>query len=175
MEGCQIEKVSYDNNSEFKLKVHIGETDYKKDDLVLNVLLTDNLTQTFSQKIKLKSIGNFDEEIIWKLTLDEWNNIENYAFVVEYWYGNMKDQLAVKLNISQIKEINDLLFECPIDLYEENITIKIKINIKVEKPEGKKYFEQGKKEVLNVKKIYPAFEGKSPDTNKIPSLVLKDS
>ena len=175
LEGCQIEKVSYDNNSEFKLKVHIGETDYKKDDLVLNVLLTDNLTQTFSQKIKLKSIGNFDEEIIWKLTLDEWNNIENYAFVVEYWYGNMKDQLAVKLNISQIKEINDLLFECPIDLYEENITIKIKINIKVEKPEGKKYFEQGKKEVLNVKKIYPAFEGKSPDTNKIPSLVLKDS
>ena len=121
--------------------MHIGETDYKKNDLRLNVFLTNNIDQTFSQKINLKSIGNFDEEIVWKLTSDEWNNIEKYAFVVEYWYGNMQDQLAVKLNISQIKEIHDLLFECPIEIYEENIVIKIKINIKVEMPEGKKILE----------------------------------
>ena len=37
IEGCQIEKVSYDKNDKYKLKVHIGETDYKKFDLRLNV------------------------------------------------------------------------------------------------------------------------------------------
>ena len=172
IEGCQIEKILYDKNGIYKLKVHIGETDYKKNDLRLNVFLTNNIDQTFSQKINLKSIGNFDEEIVWKLTSDEWNNIEKYAFVVEYWYGNMQDQLAVKLNISQIKEIHDLLFECPIEIYEENIVIKIKINIKVDMPEGKKILEPGKKEIINVKKIYPAFDGKSPDTNKMPTALL---
>ena len=172
IEGCQVKKMPYDKNTNYKLKVHIGETDYKKNDLRLNVFLTNNIDQTFSQKINLKTIGNFDEEVVWNLTPDEWNNIDNYAFVVEYWYGNMEDQLAVKLNISQIKQINDLLFQCPIEIYEENITINIKINIKVEMPDGKKNDESSKKEIINVKKIYPAFEGKSPDTNKIPSVLL---
>lgn len=80
--------------------------------------------------------------------------------------------MAVKLNISQIKQINDLLFECPIEKYEEDIVINIKINIKVEMPEGKKSIERGMKEIINVKKICPAFEGKSPDINKIPSSLL---
>ena len=39
-------------------------------------------------------------------------------------------------------------------------------------PEGKKILEPGKKEIINVKKIYPAFDGKSPDTNKMPTALL---
>ena len=156
-------------NSDYQLNIHVGETDYKKDNLVLIVLFRINKDKLLSKEVKLKKIGDFDEEINWNLKPDEWNNIDGYLLMLDYFYVNSKNKNGVKLNISKINELNELLFECPIDLYPENITIKININIKLIKPEKKKSSEEGKKENITIKKIYPAFEGKSFKTDNIPS------
>ena len=156
-------------NGDYKLNIHVGETNYEKDNLVLIVLFRINKDKLLSKEIKLKKFGDFDEEINWSIKPEEWNNVGNYLLMLDYFYVDSKNKSGVKLNINKINEIKELLFECPIDLYPENITIKININIKLIKPEDKKTSEEGKKESISVKKIYPAFEGKSSETDKIPS------
>ena len=167
-EGDESEENS-NGKTDYQLNIHIGETDYEKDNLVLIVLFRINKNKLLSKEIKLKKIGDFDEEINWSIKPEEWNNVGNYLLMLDYFYVDSKNKSGVKLNINKINEIKELLFECPIDLYPENITIKININIKLIKPEDKKTSEEGKKEDIKVKKIYPAFEGKSSETVNIPS------
>ena len=170
IQGFQIEKVSNDKDN-YKLKIYVGKTDYKKDNLILNIVLQMDNDKLLNKEVRLKSIGNFDEEIIWVLNSNEWENIDKYLFVLEYYYVDRNERVAVSLNISKIKEMDNLLYECPIDLYAENIRVKIILNIKREIPEDRKNVDQGKKEIITIKKIYPAFKGKSPDTNNIPNLL----
>ena len=153
------------------MKIYVGKTDYKKDNLILNIVLQMDNDKLLNKEVRLKSIGNFDEEIIWVLNSNEWENIDKYLFVLEYYYVDRNERVAVSLNISKIKEMDNLLYECPIDLYAENIRVKIILNIKREIPEDRKNVDQGKKEIITIKKIYPAFKGKSPDTNNIPNLL----
>ena len=167
-EGDENEENSY-GKTDYQLNIHVGETDYEKDNLVLIVLFRINKNKLLSKEVKLKKIGDFDEEITWNIKPDEWNSVDNYLLMLDYFYVDSKNKSGVKLNISKINEIKELKFECPIDLYPENITIKININIKLIKPEEKKDFEKGKKVDINVKKIYPPFEGKSSKTENIPS------
>ena len=168
----QISKDVGNGNNDYKLKIYVGKTDYLKDNLILTILLTVNQNKTLSKEVRLKKIGDFDEEIIWTLSPSEWSNFDNYIFILEYFYTNLDQRSGVKLNISKIKEIKELLYECPIELYAENVIVKINIKITLETNEEKNNSEPGKKETLIVKKIYPAFEGKSTETDKIPSLLI---
>ena len=166
------EKDENESNTDYKLKIHLGKTDYKKETLLLNIFLRINEEKTLSKDVKLKKIGDFDEDIVWILNPNEWNNINNYLLILEYCYGIRAERNWVKLNISQIKDTKELTFDCPIDLFSENIIVKVNIHIKAIFPKGKKDLEQGKKAPFFVKKIYPAFEGKSNETNNIPKLLL---
>ena len=168
LDTCQKEVIS-NENKDYKLKIGLGKTNYKKDNLVLNIYLTVNENKTFEKEVRLKTIGDFDEEIIWTLTQNEWNNIDNFLFVLDYYTGNMEENGAIKLNISSIKTGQDLLFECPIDLNSEKIPIKVDISIHPIIPEEKKNIDPDKKDEITVKKIYQAFSGKSMDTNEIPN------
>ena len=49
----------------------------------------------------------------------------------------------------------------------------INFSMKVIMPEGKKIVTKGSRETINIKKQYPAFEGKSPYTIEIPKVFLK--
>ena len=159
-----------EKKDDYKLIIHVGKTDYKRDSLILKFELQMDNDKRLNKEIKLKKIGDFDEEFIWCLNSNEWKNIDKYLFVIEYYYSNINEINAASLNISKIKEVNNLKYECPLDLYDENITIKIDVDIKREIPEEKN-IEQGKNIEITVKKIYPAFEGKSPDTKNIPALL----
>ena len=169
----KLSKNSNDNN-EYKLKIHLGKTNYKKDNITLRVYLTVDENKTFKREVKLKKEGDFDEEILWTLNSNEWNNIDNHIFILDYWTGNMEENGAIKLNISSIKSGQDLLFEWPIDLNSENIPIKVDINIHPIIPEEKKNLDPDKKDEINVKKIYQAFNGKSMDTFEIPNYLTNN-
>ena len=171
-DACQNEKDSNENNVN-KLKINVGKTDYKKDNLVLNIFLSKSEEENLNKEVKLKKVGDFNEEIVWDLEPNEWKNIDKYLFIIEYCVGNMEERNWVKLNISQIKETKELLFDCPIYLYTVKDTIKISIAIKLIIPEGKLDFEEGKNDSITVKKIFPPFGGKSNDTNNIPNFLLE--
>ena len=169
-------KVSKDSevceNNDYKLKIYVGKTDYVKDNLIVTLFLTVNENKTLCKDIMLKKIGDFDEEVVWTLNSDEWNNFDNYIFILEYRCTNLDERNGVKLNISMIKELKELKFEFPIDLYAENVKVKINIKITLEATEGKKNLEPKKEEEFVIKKIYPAFEGKSAETDIIPDFML---
>ena len=107
-------KEKNDENDEYKLKIYLGKTDYKKDDLNIRVILKMSEDKSLMEVVKLKSIGEFDKEFTWKLEPDEWNNIEKYFFLIDYWCKDFQDSSAVKLNISQIKDEKELLFNFPL-------------------------------------------------------------
>ena len=173
LKGGQDEKVS-NEESEYKLKIYIGKTDYKKDDLNLQIKLIIDENKVLSKDVKLKKIGDFDEEFIWSLSQNEWNNLDNFSFIIDYWYGEFQDRGGVKLNISKIKDEKELLFSFTIDLITQNETANINISIKSNISERKKSLDQGAKEVIIVKRIYSPFNGKSADTNEIPNIILKN-
>ena len=158
------EKEKTDENGEYKLKIYLGKTDYKKDDLNIRVILKINESKSLMEVVTLKSIGEFDKEFIWNLEPDEWTNIEKYFFIIDYWCKDFQDSSAVKLNISKIKDEKELLFNFPIELINQNIVVNISINIKALVPEDKNN--------ITVKKIYPPFNGKSADTNEVPKFIL---
>ena len=157
------------NENDYQLKIHIGKTDYTRDNLALIIKFVVSKDKILRKEVKLKKIGDFDEDILWSLSPIEWNNVDCHL-ILEYYYVEVRQKVAVKLNISNIKDSNELFYECPINLYPDNTRVIINLDIKVFRPNLKKAVEQGKKEVISVKKIYPAFEGKSPETNNIPSL-----
>ena len=157
-------KEKNDDNDEYKLIIYLGKTDYKKDDLNIRVILKMSEEKSLMEVVKLKNIGEFDKEFTWKLEPDEWNNIEKYFFLIDYWCKDFQDSSAVKLNISQIKDEKELLFNFPIELINQNIIVNISINIKAIIPEDKKGD-------ITVKKIYPPFNGKSADTNEVPNFL----
>ena len=159
------EKEASSENGEYKLKIYLGKTDYKKDDLNVRVILKISEQKSLMEVVKLKSIGEFDKEFIWDLEPDEWNNIEKYFFLIDYWCKDNQDSSAVKLNISKIKDEKELLFNFPIELITQNIIVNISINIKAIIPEDKKGD-------ITVKKTYPAFNGKSADTNEVPNFLM---
>ena len=169
------EKEKPDENGEYKLKIYLGKTDYKKDDLNIRVILKMNENKSLMENVKLKSIGEFDKEFTWKLEPEEWSNIEKYIFIIDYWCKDYQDSSAVKLNISQIKDEKELLFNFPIELINQNITVNISINIKAIVPEDINQLDSDKKDDITIKKIYPSFNGKSADTNEVPNFLMNYS
>ena len=169
------EKEKTDENGEYKLKIYLGKTDYKKDDLNIRVILKMNENKSLMEVVKLKNIGEFDKEFIWKLEPEEWSNIEKYFFIIDYWCKDYEDSSAVKLNISKIKDEKELLFNFPIELISQNIIANISINIKAIIPEEKKKSDSDKKDDITIKKIYPSFNGKSADTNEVPNSLINYS
>ena len=169
------EKEKPDENGEYKLKIYLGKTDYKKDDLNIRVILKMSENKSLMENVKLKSIGEFDKEFTWKLEPEEWSNIEKYIFIIDYWCKDYQDSSAVKLNISKIKDEKDLLFNFPIELINQNIIVNISINIKAIVPEDIKQLDSDKKDDITIKKIYPSFNGKSADTNEIPNFLMNYS
>jgi serine/threonine protein kinase len=138
LEKCKNDKNSSDNN-EYKLKIHLGKINYKKDNLTLKILLKINDNKTLEKEVKLKKDGDLNEEIIWTLNENEWKNIDSHLFALDYWTENMEENGPIKLNIDTIKEGKDLFFECPIDLHSQNIPIKVDINIHPIIPEKIKF------------------------------------
>ena len=61
----------------------------------------------------------------------------------------------------------------PISFLHQQGNAFINFYIKIIMPEGKKITLNERKEVINIKKNYAPFEGKSPYTNQIPKMFNK--
>ena len=70
----QVEKISYEG-CKYGLKIKAGKTDYDKDKTFLVLLLEVNKSKTLKKQVNLKQDGDFNEELIWEFTADEWKNI----------------------------------------------------------------------------------------------------
>ena len=151
------EIISFDK-SEFKIKTNIKRIDNINGSLDLIISLIVNQTKKFEEKVKLKERNSFGERI-WKLSAEEWmnidNNINNFMLGITVNKNNNPFQ-NILVDVSKIKNGKEINFNQPIN---DNKTINISILPIL--PEGEKYITTEEKEILSVKKLYPPFELKS--------------
>ena len=165
-ENSQRKSIS---NPDYKLVIHTSKTNYNDSNLVLKLSMKINEMKIFSGEVNILHYGDFEEDITWNLSQNEFNNLSNNIILVKC-YSNKLYQGSFKINISQLKTDKEMNISYPILLSKQSEQTIINFNIKIIIPQNNKQVSNGLKKVIKVIKIYPAFEGKSPDTNEIPSL-----
>jgi hypothetical protein len=165
----QVEKISYDNCI-FQLKIEMKRIDNKNEDINFIISLIINERKKLINNIQLKNIGSNYEECLWSMNYNEWTNVdinvENFLFGVE---KGKNIPFKATINIGRVKKGKSISFKVKIPTENKDMAI-INFNVKPIIPKGKKYFENEMRQFLIIKKIYSAFEGKSPFTSNSPKL-----
>ena len=165
-------KISKDENL-YQLVIHAGKTNYNSSNLVLKISMKINNSKTFSGDINILNYGDFEEDIIWNLTKNEMMDISKYFILVKY-YSNKLYQGSSKININKLENESEINEVFPILLPNESTKTIINLNIKLKNPDNKGNNSPNNKEIINVKKIYPPFNGKCSETNDIPNIFINN-
>ena len=166
------EKVEKINNDipEYAMRIHIGKTDYDKDNVYLKVKLKSG-EKEMTKEVQLKGNKDFNETWDWQFEKNEFKRLYKNDLIIElersYWYkfggSNVKGNLKIKLD--SLKESNQLVGDYKMDLVSKRTTPSINVSINLRTPFLGKQYESVTKEVFSVKKIYPPF---NPKAAKIP-------
>ena len=173
-EDCEVkksEKRSFEDSA-YKLIIHTTKTNYNDSNLVLKLTMKTIENRSFNGEINIIPIGDFEEDIIWYLTQKEYNNLSDNIIFVKF-YSNKLYQTSLKINISVLKTEKEMNISYPILLPKLSNKTIINFNIKMIPPESSKLISNETQKIINVKKVYPPFCGKSSDTNDIPIIFQK--
>ena len=159
----------------YKLTIHTTKKNYyynSNNRLLIRLNMKINENKNYCGDVNIDNYGDFENDIIWNLNDNEWNNLSNYYINVDFYLdkvfkGNQK------IDISKLKHTQQIKISYPITFLNQPEKAIINFEIKIDIPEGKKITLNGRREVINVKKIFPPFEGKSPYTNDVPLLLTK--
>ena len=166
------EKISYEG-CYFKLRIHLQKINYYNTNKIairLNLKLSEN--RNFYGEFKLLNYGDFEEDIIWNLNQNEWNNISNY-FINFDFYSDQQFKENMKINLNKLKDDLQIFSKKPLPYVNQPTKAFLNFDIKMELPQGKKIIVNEMREKINIKKNFPAFDGKSPYTKEIPSVFMK--
>ena len=174
IETGKHERISFEGCI-FKLILHTTKNNYYNDknrfSIKFNMKINDN--KNYFGEVNILSYGNYEEDVIWNLQENEWNNLTNYFINVDFYLDNCFKGNQ-KINITKLKECLNMKISYPISFLNQQGTAYVNFDIKIIMPEGKKITSIGKREIINIKKSFKPFEGKSPYTNKIPRLFQKN-
>ena len=173
MEVRKTEKFNYDNCI-FKTIIHMTKINYynSSNNFIIRLSLKINEEKTFTGRFQIKNYGNFEDDIIWNLNNNEWNNLSEYFINVEFYLDKvLKGKQIIK--IDRLKDEPNFNIKYPISFLAQPKPAIINLNIKVEMPLGKKYIRDEIRQIIKIKNSYPPFEGKSPLTSEIPRMFLK--
>ena len=159
----------------YKLTIHTTKKNYyynSNNRFLIRFNMKINENKNYCGDVNIVNYGDFENDIIWDLNDNEWNNLSNYYINVDFYLdkvfkGNQK------IDISKLKHTQQIKISYPITFLNQPEKAIINFEIKIDIPEGKKITLNGRREVINVKKIFPPFEGKSPYTNDVPLLLTK--
>ena len=172
LEMKEYEKTTYEG-CEYKIIFHPTKNNYyNNSNLIIRLNMRINENKNYYGIIKICNYGDFEDDIIWRLKDNEWNNLSNYVVNVDFYLDKVF-QGNQKINISKLKENQHLKISYPMPFLAQPENANINFDIKVILPEGKKIAVKEMKEIIIVKKIYPPFEGKSPYTNEISRDFIK--
>ena len=167
-----VEKISYDNCI-FQLKIKMKRIDNKNEDINFIISLIINERKKLINNIQLKNIDSNYEECLWSMNYSEWTNVdinvENFLFAVEKEKNLSNIPYKATINIGRVKKGKSISFNVKIPTENKDMAI---INFIASPiiPKGKKYIENEMRQFLIIKKVYSAFEGKSPFTSNSPKL-----
>ena len=161
------EKVEKINNDipENSMRIHIGKTNYEKDNVYLKVKLK-NGDKELTKEVQLKSNKDFDETWEWKFEKNEYKYLHKKELEIKmersYWYkfGGSNTKGSAKIDLKSLKDTSQLVGDFNIELVSKRTTPSINLTINLRTPFAEKEYAKVTKEVLNVKKIFPPFNPK---------------
>ena len=164
-EEDKVEKI---NNEipENVMRIHIGKTNYEKDNVYLKVKLK-NGDKELTKEVHLKGNKDFNETWDWQFEKNEYKHLHKKELEIEmersYWYkfGGSNIKGSVKIDLKSLKDTIQLTGDYNIDLVSKRATPSINVSINLRTPFAEKEYEKVTKEVLTVKKIYPPFNPKA--------------
>ena len=172
IQKTQIERISYEH-CEFKLKITIKNNDLNKKNTNFIISLKINESKNLKKDIQLNAQNNYYEECIWSMNVNEWKNIDNnvdfFIFEIKCNNNNGGTPFSFIVNIAQVKNGKEISFnvKLPVANNEKSVVNMIITPII---PEGKTYWKVEERLFLNIKTLYPAFEGKSLLTYNKPEI-----
>ena len=159
----QVEK-NYNSNL---LILQVKKVDNNQENINLIFTLKTNTAIIFTKEVKLNKDNNFNDKWNWKISFAEWLNLENYYLKIENNnVDNSQKKIKTKISLSKLKSGKGITFNSTISEAQQKI---INITINPMLLEGKKYIGNEMKELVDIHFLKP-FEGKSPDTEKTPTL-----
>jgi len=159
----QVEKISY-KNCEFKIIFQVKKEDYIKDNINLKISFKVNEAKTLYKEIKLIMDNNYSDEWTCILNSNEWknidNNIENFFITMESdnIFENSSKSI-IKIDIRKVKIGKKISLKLSLLTINNNKSVINFVATPVI-PKGQKYVTLETNEILILKYIYPAFEGK---------------
>ena len=169
IEKVYTRKLSFEDFA-YKLIIQTTKVNYNGSNLVFKFSMNINQNKNFNGEVDISPNGDNEEDIIWDLSQNEYNNLSNFIFVKAY--SNKLYHSSQKVNISNLKNDEEINLSYPIFSQRQSSETIINFNIKLLNPERAKQISAETKKIINIKKTYPPFEGKSPATNEIPSLFI---
>ena len=170
----QVEKISY-VNCPFSMKIQVKKINLENEQINIIIYFKINKSRDLVKEIKLTGEHTF-EEWIWTLNSKEWGNIDinddNYIFSIflnEDIINKKEFDKNNKYNISKIIKGQTFSFNVNIPKLNNKYSA-INVSIIPIFPKAEKFVVLENIKIINIQKLFPAFEGKSPDTNKIPIL-----
>ena len=162
------DKVEKTNNDipENTMRIHIGKTDYDKDNVYLKVHLTTT-DKELTKDVQLKGAKDFNETWDWTFEKNEYKHLDKKFLLIEmeksYWYkfGGSNVKGTLKIELKELKNNIQLSGDYKMELVSKRTTPSINVSINLRTPFCEKQYETITKEVLSVKKIYPPFNPKA--------------
>ena len=170
-EFCRVEeedKVEKINNDipENTMRIHIGKTDYEKDNVYIKVNLKYN-EKELSKEVHLKENKDFNETWDWKFEKNEYKHLFKKCLEMElersYWYkfGGTNVKGSAKVDLKSLKDSTQLVGDYKFELVSKRTNPSVNVTINLRTPFAEKQYETVTKEVFTVKKIYPPFNPKA--------------
>ena len=162
MEQEQVEKVSYEG-CKYVLDIKVGKTDYDKDKTSLKLFLELNKSKVLQKEVRLKELGDFNEEWKWEFTADEFKNIPKTFLYVELYREHTfstDKKGSGKIDLNSIRRGTAIKTDLKLEIESKRVEPIINFIITPVLPQGKKYYETVSKEAIRITKIYPPFTGK---------------
>ena len=88
----------------YQLIIHAGKTNYNSSNLVLRLSMQINNAKTFTGDINILNYGDFEEDIIWNLTENEFIDISKYCILVKYYSNKLYQGKIFKIILDLLKK-----------------------------------------------------------------------
>ena len=77
-----------------------------------------NANKNYSGNVNILSYGDYEDDIIWNLKENEWNNLSNYFINVDFYFGQVLKGNQ-KIEISQLKQSQQMKISYPISFLNQ--------------------------------------------------------
>ena len=164
-EEDKVEKINKDI-PENAIRIHIGKTDYDKDNAYLKVKLVNN-DKELVKEVHLKGNQDFNETWDWQFDKSDFKSLFRKTLQIDiersYWYkfGGSNVKGTTNIELKSLKTNSQLTGNYNLELVSKRTTPTVNVTISLRTPCVDKQYETVTKDVFKVTKIYPPFNPKS--------------